>query len=127
MIDVFNHIVGRVAIVGSGMAGLVTALMLAPQPVILLTRADLGTQTSSGWAQGGIAASLGPDDSADLHLADTLAAGDGLCDAQAAGSILRDGPAVIAMLERFGVRFDRAPDGSLLLGLEAAHNRRRIV
>ncbi len=127
MIDVPDHSAGPVAIVGSGLAGLVTALMLAPQPVILITRAHLGTQTSSGWAQGGIAASLGADDSADLHLADTLTAGDGLCDAQAAGSILRDAPEVIAMLERFGVRFDRAPDGSLLLGLEAAHNRRRIV
>jgi L-aspartate oxidase len=127
MTEVLNHLAGRVAIVGSGLAGLVTALTLAPQPVVLLTRAGLGAETSSAWAQGGIAASVGEDDSADLHLADTLAAGDGLCDATAVGLILKDAPAAIAMLETSGVRFARALDGSLLLGLEAAHNRRRIV
>jgi L-aspartate oxidase len=127
MTEAFDHLAGRVAIVGSGLAGLVTALMLAPQPVVLLTRAGFGAETSSGLAQGGIAASLGADDRAELHLADTLAAGDGLCDPHAAASILTEAPAAIAMLERFGVRFDRAPDGSLLLGLEAAHHHRRIV
>lgn len=127
MTEVLNHLAGRVAIVGSGLAGLVTALMLAPQPVVLLTRAGLGAETSSAWAQGGIAASLGADDSPDLHLADTLAAGDGLCDAAVAASILKEAPAAIAMLERFGVIFDRTADGMFSLGLEAAHSRRRIL
>jgi L-aspartate oxidase len=117
----------HVAVVGSGLAGLVTTLTLAPQPVILLTRAAFGAETSSAWAQGGIAASLGLDDSVDLHLADTLAAGDGLCDTVAASSILKDAPAAIAALERFGVHFDREPDGTYMLGLEAAHCRRRIA
>ncbi|WJR68744.1 L-aspartate oxidase [Neorhizobium sp. CSC1952] len=127
MIDGLDHLAGRIAIVGSGLAGLVTALMLAPRPVVLVTRAGLGGETSSAWAQGGIAASLGEDDSPELHLADTLAAGDGLCDATIAASILHEAPAAIAMLERFGVRFDRTADGALALGLEAAHCRRRIV
>jgi len=127
MTEILDHLAGRVAIVGSGLAGLVTALTLAPEPVVLITRAALGAETSSAWAQGGIAASLGADDSADLHLADTLAAGDGLCDAAVAASILKEAPNAIAILERFGVRFDRAADGSLSLGLEAAHSRRRIV
>ncbi|HWU60392.1 MAG TPA: L-aspartate oxidase [Ensifer sp.] len=118
---------GRVAVVGSGIAGLVTALSLAPQPVVLLTRAGLGAESSSGWAQGGIAAALGRDDSTELHLADTLAAGDGLCDEEAASAILSETAAAIAALERFGVRFDRTADGELQFGLEAAHSRHRII
>lgn len=114
-------------IVGSGIAGLMAALTLAPQPVLLLTRGALGGETSSAWAQGGIAASLGPDDSAALHLADTLAAGDGLCDADMAEDIICAAPAVIDALERAGVRFDRDAEGRLVFGLEAAHGRRRIL
>ncbi len=122
-----NRFCDHVAVVGGGLAGLVTALSLAPQPVVLLTRAALGAETSSAWAQGGIAASLGQNDSVDLHLADTLAAGDGLCDTTAAASVLSDAQAAIAGLERFGVHFDRERDGAYMLGLEAAHCRRRIV
>lgn len=122
-----NGLAGRVAIVGSGIAGLVTALSLAPQPVVLLTRAALGAESSSGWAQGGIAAALGPDDSTDLHLADTLAAGDGLCNEAAARAILSDTASAVSALERFGVRFDRLADGALQFGLEAAHSRKRII
>ncbi|NSX93347.1 L-aspartate oxidase [Agrobacterium tumefaciens] len=114
-------------IVGSGIAGLMAALTLAPQPVLLLTRGALGGETSSAWAQGGIAASLGPDDSVALHLADTLAAGDGLCDAEMAADIVSAAPAVINALERAGVRFDRDAEGKPVFGLEAAHNRRRIL
>ncbi len=118
---------GQPVIVGSGLAGLLTALELAPRPCVLLTRAPLGAQASSGWAQGGLAAAVAPDDSPALHLADTLAAGDGLCDADVAGRITGAGPEVVARLARHGVRFDRAADGSLAVGLEAAHCRRRIV
>jgi L-aspartate oxidase len=114
-------------VVGSGIAGLMAALTLAPQPVLLLTRGALGGETSSAWAQGGIAASLGPGDSAALHLADTLAAGDGLCDADMAEQIVSAAPAVIEALERAGVRFDRDAEGKLVFGLEAAHGRRRIL
>lgn len=122
-----DRLAGRVAVVGSGIAGLVTALTLAPQPVVLLTRGALGAESSSGWAQGGIAAALGPDDSTDLHLADTLAAGDGLCDEMAARAILSGTASAVAALERFGVRFDRLADGALQFGLEAAHSRKRII
>ncbi|WP_180899546.1 L-aspartate oxidase [Martelella soudanensis] len=116
-----------VVIIGSGIGGLATALALAPLPVVLVTKAALGAETSTGWAQGGIAAALGDDDNAGLHLADTLAAGDGLCDTEAAARILRAAPDAIAFLERHGVAFDRAPDGRLAFGLEAAHFRRRII
>ena len=127
MTEYLDRFADQVVVVGSGLAGLVTALTLAPQPVLLLTRAALGAESSSAWAQGGIAASLGDDDSVGLHLADTLAAGDGLCDADVAAAILADAPAAIASLESFGVQFDRSPDGAYLLGLEAAHSRHRIA
>lgn len=118
---------GRPVIIGAGLAGLMTALHLAPEPALLLSAAPLGTQSSSGWAQGGLAASLGTDDSPKLHLADTLAAGDGLCDPGIAERVMRAAPAAIEALIRHGAVFDRAPDGALRLGLEAAHGRHRIV
>jgi len=118
---------GAPVIIGGGLAGLMTALVLAPQPVLLLTRAPLGFEASSALAQGGIAASLGTDDNTSLHLADTLAAGDGLCDEAVVAAILASAPAAIEQLARLGVAFDRDADGGLLLGLEAAHSRRRIV
>ncbi len=118
---------GRVAIVGAGVAGLMTALRLAPRPVVLLSRASLGDGTSSAWAQGGLAASLGVDDSPALHLEDTLAAGDGLCDARVVEEFVRAAPSAIEDLAKFDVRFDRTREGAFRLGLEAAHCRRRIV
>jgi L-aspartate oxidase len=118
---------GSPVIIGAGLAGLMTALHLAPEPVLLLSAAPFGTQSSSGRAQGGLAASLGTDDSPKLHLADTLAAGDGLCDPGIAERVTRAAPAAIEALIRHGAAFDRAPDGVLRLGLEAAHSRRRIV
>jgi L-aspartate oxidase len=118
---------GRPVIIGGGIAGLMTALHMAHEPVLLLSRSPLGADASSAWAQGGLAASLGDDDEPALHLADTLAAGDGLCDAQAARRIVSAAPAAIENLARLGVCFDRTPAGALRLGLEAAHGRRRIV
>lgn len=123
----FSRLAGRTVVVGSGLAGLVAALALAPEPVVLVTRAGLGAETSSARAQGGIAASLGADDGADLHLADTLAAGDGLCERDAAAFITGRAAEAVRELEKHGVRFDREADGSFALGLEAAHSRRRIL
>ena len=93
----------------------------------LVTAGKLGAMSSSEWAQGGIAAAVGPDDNPALHLADTLAAGAGLCDPVAARRIVEAGPDVIDVLARYGVRFDRDARGCLQRGLEAAHGRRRIV
>jgi L-aspartate oxidase len=117
----------RPVIIGGGIAGLLTALHLAPTPVLLLSRTALGTEASSAWAQGGLAAAVGDDDDTGRHLADTLAAGDGLCDRAASSRILEEAPAAIEALEKFGVRFDRDPQGRFRLGLEAAHSRRRII
>jgi L-aspartate oxidase len=118
---------GRPVIVGAGIAGLMTALHLAPRPSVLVSAAPLGENASSVLAQGGVAVSLGADDSPQLHLADTLAAGAGLCDVASAGRIVEAGPAAILALIRLGVRFDCDAAGAPLLGLEAAHGRRRIA
>jgi L-aspartate oxidase len=103
------------------------ALQLAPEPVLLITQAQLGRDSSSAWAQGGLAASIGEDDRPELHLADTMAAGHGLTAAPVAERILKAAPQVIEMLSRYGVIFDQASDGKFKLGLEAAHSRHRIV
>jgi len=114
-------------IIGAGLAGLMAALHLAPQPVTVLTRAPLGEQAASAWAQGGLAAAIGADDSPEQHLADTLAAGDGLCDPVVARRIIEAAPALVDQLARLGARFDRGAQGHMALGLEAGHARRRIV
>ena len=113
-------------IVGAGLAGMLTALSL-DEPCILVCPSLTAAQSSTGLAQGGVAAAIGAGDDAMLHLADTLAAGDGLVQADAAGSILGGAAAAIARLAGLGVRFDRDADGAPALGLEAAHARRRIV
>jgi L-aspartate oxidase len=118
---------GHAVIVGGGIAGLMTALHLSPQPVIVLAKASLGTMEASAWAQGGIAAALGADDHPALHAADTLAAGEGLSDPLTVSRVTSAACEAIAELARRGVRFDRGHDGRYNLGLEAAHGRRRIV
>ncbi|MBB6308275.1 L-aspartate oxidase [Xanthobacter tagetidis] len=123
----FADLAGRPVVVGSGLAGLATALFLAPEKVVLVTKAPLGELASSPWAQGGLAAALGEDDDAGLHLEDTLAAGDGLVDAAAARRILSRAKDAVADLMDLGARFDRDIHGRIALGLEAAHSRRRIA
>jgi L-aspartate oxidase len=118
---------GYPVIVGAGVAGLMTALELAPLPVVVLSKVPLGAEGSTLWAQGGMAAALGPDDEPALHSADTIAAGDGLSDAAIVDRFAHAAPRAIKKLARLGVRFDRKPDGGFALGLEAAHSRSRIA
>ena len=118
---------GDVVIVGAGLAGLFTALKLAPMHVTVLAATPLGQGTSSAWAQGGIAAAVGADDSPLLHAADTIEAGAGIVDANVAQFVAEEGPARIADLLGYGVPFDRDAQSNLLLGKEAAHSRRRIA
>ena len=122
-----SELTGCPIIIGGGLAGLMTALRLAPLPVILLAKVPLNEGAASAWAQGGIAAAVGEDDRPALHAADTLAAGDGLSDPMVASRTAAAAPAAIIELERCGVVFDRDSTGRLSLGLEAAHARRRIV
>ncbi|PZR59480.1 MAG: L-aspartate oxidase [Candidatus Meridianibacter frigidus] len=116
-----------VAIVGAGIAGLTAALKLAPLQVLVLTKTALGTGAATQWAQGGIAAALGSDDSPALHSADTQASGAGLSDRKIVEILAQDAPARIEDLLALGARFDRTARGELDLGQEGAHRRRRIV
>jgi L-aspartate oxidase len=114
-------------ILGGGIAGLFTALKLAPLAVMVLAGRRPGASGSSAWAQGGIAAAMGPDDDWRRHAADTIAAGAGLCDPNIVELVAREAGARIADLLDLGAPFDRKSDGALALGREAAHSRARIV
>ncbi len=114
-------------IIGSGIAGLRAAIALAPVGrVLILTKAD-PTESNTGYAQGGIAAAIGADDSPELHAADTMRAGDGLCDAAAVKILCDEGPRYVRELIDWGTRFDRDGGGRPALALEAAHSVRRIL
>ena len=115
-------------IIGSGIAGLWTAWRLAAEGrrARLVTKETLA-DSASAWAQGGIAVALGPGDNPVQHAADTLAAGDGLSDPEAVRILTNEGPDRIRELLAMGATFDRAPDGRLRFGLEAAHTRPRII
>ncbi|HRE59782.1 MAG TPA: L-aspartate oxidase [Micropepsaceae bacterium] len=118
---------GPVLIVGAGLAGLFAALRLKVKPVTVLASAPLGAGASSIWAQGGIAAAIGEDDSAELHIADTIAAGAGLVDPAIARILAEEAPRRINDLRALGVPFDHDATGKLVLGREAAHSRNRIA
>src|SRR5918999_2124489 len=117
-----------VCVVGGGAAGLYSAIVAAEQGarVILVSRKPL-PETSSFWAQGGLAAAIGDDDSPELHAEDTIAAARGCCRRSAADVLAAEAPGVVAELERRGVEFDRGEDGRLELALEGGHSRRRVV
>jgi L-aspartate oxidase len=117
-----------VVVVGGGAAGLYSALTAAEagSRVAMVLRKPL-SESSSYWAQGGLAAAIGDDDSTELHVEDTLAAGRQSCRRAAAELLAREAPGVITELERRGVEFDRDPDGRLSLALEGGHSRRRVV
>ena len=114
-------------ILGAGIAGLFTALKLAPYPAFVLANTPAGEAGSSAWAQGGIAAAVAEGDSWLAHCADTVAAGAGICDTRIAELVTRDAAARIADLVELGVPFDRNANGRLSVGREAAHSAARIV
>ncbi|MGY9025759.1 MAG: L-aspartate oxidase [Candidatus Pelagibacterales bacterium] len=116
-----------VVVVGGGVAGLTVALNLAPRKVCVITKSNLGINTSSSWSQAGIAASIDKDDSLEIHLKDTLKTAKGLANEAVAKKIISESFNVIKDLENIGVKFDKNSDGSFNLGLEAAHSHKRIV
>src|SRR5262249_24396468 len=118
----------RVIVIGSGIAGLYTALCArrrGVREVALVTKAAL-EDSATRYAQGGIAAAMGPDDSPQLHEADTLAAGPGLCALGAVGALASEAADRVADLLRLGVEFDRE-DGKLAHAREAAHGVARVL
>ena len=118
---------GDFLVIGSGIAGLRAALSLADAgDVVILTKAD-PRESNTGYAQGGIAAAIGADDSPELHARDTVAAGDGLCAPDAVEVLVREGPRYVAELMAWGAAFDRKADGTPALGREGAHSVRRVL
>jgi L-aspartate oxidase len=118
---------GHVVIIGAGLAGLFTALRLAPLPVTVVAAAPLGEGASSIWAQGGVAAAMGEGDTPERHAADTIAAGGGLVDERVAHLVASEAPQRIRDLLAYGVPFDRDGSGGFLLSREAAHSMNRVV
>jgi L-aspartate oxidase len=124
-ISVGGH--GGVVIVGAGLAGLFTALKLAPLPVTVVSAARFGEGASSLWAQAGIAAALAEGDSPEQHAQDTIRAGAGIVDPKIAYLLAHEARARIEDLLRYGVPFDKDLEGHFSLGREAAHGRNRIL
>jgi L-aspartate oxidase len=118
---------GDFLVIGSGIAGLRAAISLADAgDVVILTKAD-PRESNTGYAQGGIAAAVGHDDSPELHSHDTIAAGDGLCVESAVNVLVHEGPRYVRELLDWGAAFDRDPGGNPALGREAAHSVRRVL
>lgn len=117
-----------VIVVGSGVAGLTTALRLRRRVdrVLLVTKTVLD-EGSTAWAQGGIAAVMSPEDSADEHVHDTLVAGVGLCDVEAVRTLVREGTDAVWDLIALGAEFDRGDTGRIALTREGGHHRDRIL
>ncbi|HEY9862993.1 MAG TPA: FAD-dependent oxidoreductase, partial [Candidatus Obscuribacterales bacterium] len=115
-----------VLVVGTGAAGLYTALCLPEHLSIGLVSKDVLPLSASDWAQGGIAAAISTDDSPSLHLEDTLKAGAGLCERSAVEFLVNHAPECIHRLVDLGVAFDRH-QSQLALTLEAAHSRHRVL
>ncbi|MBJ7393149.1 MAG: L-aspartate oxidase [Candidatus Nanopelagicales bacterium] len=117
-----------VIVIGSGIAGLTAALSARAKglSVLLLTKDVLSTSSTS-WAQGGIAAALGPGDSPDQHFQDTLEAGAGLCDQDSVKILVQEGPAAVRRLINLGATFDLDSAGNVALTREGGHRRHRIA
>ncbi len=114
-------------IVGAGLAGLFCALKLAPRPVTVLSPTPLGVGASSAWAQGGVAAAVGANDSPLIHAGDTGRAGAGIVDMEMAERVAGEAAARIEDLARWGTPFDRDGSGRYQLSREAAHSVNRVV
>src|SRR5689334_13402030 len=117
-----------VVVVGTGIAGLTAALRLRGQvDKILVVTKDVLAAGSTQWAQGGIAAALGPGDTPAQHEVDTLVAGAGACDLDAVRVLVQEGPEAVRELIALGTNFDHDPDGELSLTREGGHHRDRIA
>jgi L-aspartate oxidase len=116
-----------VMVIGSGIAGLTVALRSAASGSVLVVTKDVLAAGSTRWAQGGIAAALGPGDTPEAHRIDTLTAGVGLSDEAAVDVLVTEGPESVLELIGLGARFDRRSDGSLSLTREGGHHADRIA
>ena len=116
-----------VMVVGSGIAGLSFALKMAAVGDVLLFTKKERAESNTNHARGGIAAAVGGDDDAELHMRDTFVAGAGLCHGWAVKALVREGPERVRELASWGTSFDLGGGGKLALGREGGHSRRRIA
>jgi len=126
--DPFRHDVDFL-VIGSGIAGLIFALEVAPHGRVAIITKKHRAESSTNYAQGGIAAVMGDDDSLELHVQDTLRAGAGLCDEEVVRTIVAEGPPVVRRLIDWGVKFTREEGaaGKFDLGREGGHSKRRVL
>lgn len=120
------HLFTDILIIGAGIAGLRAALEIPDSLDVLVVTKDKVPLSNSSWAQGGIAGVLSPEDTFENHIQDTLTAGCGLCDPQVVEMVVREAPAQINDLVRWGTKFD-LEGGQLALTREGGHSHRRIV
>ncbi len=116
-----------VLVIGSGIGGLYFAINMAEHATVTIITKKESSRSNTNWAQGGIAAAISGNDSAELHINDTLDAGAGLCNRNTVGIMVREGPSHIKRLIQLGVEFTRNQDQDLDLGKEGGHSRSRIV
>ncbi|MCE2885221.1 MAG: L-aspartate oxidase [Planctomycetaceae bacterium] len=114
-------------VIGSGVAGLRAALAACEHGEVIVVAKDDLEKTNTAWAQGGIASVLADDDRPEDHIADTFAAGAGLCEPSTVRALVEEGPREVERLIELGMRFDRDEGGRLSLTREGGHGRRRIV
>jgi L-aspartate oxidase len=120
------HMFTDVLIIGSGIAGIQSALSIDPKLEAVIVTKDRVELSNSAWAQGGIAGVLDPSDAVSNHAADTLTAGAGMCDEEVVNAVVRDAPQLIRELESLGAAFDQV-DGQIALTLEGGHSHPRVV
>jgi len=116
-----------VLVIGSGIAGVYTALEIPEEYDIAILTKETIEISNSVLAQGGIAVSLDKEDSPELHFKDTLYAGAGLCDEESVWVLVNEAADNIEKLLEYGVNFDRKKQGELAFGREAAHSKNRII
>jgi L-aspartate oxidase len=116
-----THLFTDLLVIGGGIAGMRAALAAPRDMKVLVVTKDKVQVSNSSWAQGGIAAVLSPEDRFEDHVEDTLTAGAGLCDREVVEQVVRDAPARVEDLIRFGARFDTEP------GIEGGHSYRRVI
>jgi L-aspartate oxidase len=123
-----DHAQTDVVVVGAGAAGLYTALYAAQAGArVTLVSATPLAESSTYWAQGGLAAAMSAEDSPGRHLKDTVTAGRGMVRRSAARALCEEAPAAVEHLQQLGVTFDADRHGRLALGLEGGHSARRVV
>ena len=116
-----------VLVIGSGIGGLYFAIHMADHAKVTIITKKESSTSNTNWAQGGIAATIDSNDSAELHIADTLDAGAGLCNLEMVSLMVEEGPRHIERLMELGVNFTTSDNEHLHLGKEGGHSRSRIV